>query len=127
LQSTSTAEHCPGGKVLLPLPIWIRGSAIFGGPNQEYRYELSRTWNESLPTILFVMMNPSTASPEFDDPTVAMDRRYAEDWGFGTLLSSVREDAERAEGMLHPLNLGEEFNNVGRDASSTHADSLRVT
>lgn len=86
MQSTSTAAHNPGGKVLLPLPIWVRGAAVFGGVNQEYRYELSRTWDDALPTLLFVMMNPSTASPAFDDPTVAKCRRYAEDWGFGTLL-----------------------------------------
>ena len=86
MPNTSTDAHNPGGKVLLPLPIWVRGAAVFGGANQEYRYELSRTWDDALSTLLFVMMNPSTASPAFDDPTVAKCRRYAEDWGFGTLL-----------------------------------------
>ena len=86
MPNTSTAAHNPDGKVLLPLPIWVRGAAVFGGANQEYRYELSRTWDDALSTLLFVMMNPSTASPAFDDPTVAKCRRYAEDWGFGTLL-----------------------------------------
>jgi hypothetical protein len=86
LQSKSTAEHCPGGKVLLPLPPGVRGDAVLGGTNREYRYELSRTWDDALPTLLFVMMNPSTALPWFDDPTVAKCRRYAIVWGFGTLL-----------------------------------------
>lgn len=70
MQSTSTAAHNPGGKVLLPLPIWIRGAAVLGGQNEEYRYELSRTWDEALPTILFVMMNPSTALLAFDDKSL---------------------------------------------------------
>ncbi|WP_446744280.1 DUF1643 domain-containing protein [Silvibacterium acidisoli] len=78
--------HDPGGKVLLPLPLWVKGSAIFGGMNDEYRYQLKRVWDEALPSVLFVMMNPSTADPMFDDPTVAKCRRYATDWGFGTLL-----------------------------------------
>ena len=86
MSDVSNASHNPGGKVLLPLPLWVRGSAVFGGENKEYRYELSRAWDDSLPAILFILMNPSTADPMFDDPTVAKCRRYAEDWGFGTLL-----------------------------------------
>jgi hypothetical protein len=86
LQSTSTAAHNPGGKVLLPLPPGVRGDVVFGGTNREYRYELTRTWDDALPTLLFVMMNPSTAEAECDDPSVAKCRRYAKGWGFGTLL-----------------------------------------
>jgi len=78
--------HDPGGKTLIQLPLWVKGSAVFGGANQEYRYELIRVWDKMLPIVLFVMMNPSTADPTADDPTVAKCRRYAEDWGFGTLL-----------------------------------------
>jgi hypothetical protein len=79
-------KHDPGGKVLIPLPIWVRGSAVLGGERDEFRYELSRVWNEDLATLLFVMMNPSTAGPDSDDPSVAKCRRYAEGWGFGSLL-----------------------------------------
>lgn len=76
----------PGGKTSIPLPLWVRGSAVFGGPNLIYRYELSRSWNDQLPAMLFVGMNPSTADLSYDDPTIYKVRRYAEDWGFGTLL-----------------------------------------
>lgn len=78
--------HDVGGKVSLPLPIWVRSEAIFGGESQEYRYQLIRKWNDTLPAILWVMMNPSTAREDVDDPTVAKCRRYSELWGYGTML-----------------------------------------
>lgn len=78
--------HNPGGKVVIPLPVWVRGAAVFGGPNKMYRYQLSRVWDESLPILMLVMMNPSVADPLGDDPTVAKGRRYAERWEFGALL-----------------------------------------
>lgn len=57
-----------------------------GGETDEFHYELSRVWNEDLLTLLFVMMNPSTAGPDSDGPSLAECRRYAEGWGFGSLL-----------------------------------------
>jgi len=79
-------NHDPGGKRLLPLPIWVKGSAVFGGDNHQYRYQLKRVWDSTLPTLMFLMMNPSTADPNYDDPSVAKCGRYARDWGYGTLL-----------------------------------------
>jgi hypothetical protein len=63
----------------------MRSTAVFGGVNQEYRYTLSRTWDDSLPTVMFVMMNPSTASVTHNDPSVAKCCRYAAAWGYGSL------------------------------------------
>ena len=78
-------HHSPGGKVRLALPGHVQGSAVFGGLCKEYRYRLRRVWDEALPSVLFIMMNPSTAEPRFDDPTVAKCRRYALAWGYGAL------------------------------------------
>ncbi|MEG9430718.1 DUF1643 domain-containing protein [Terriglobus sp. ADX1] len=78
--------HDPGGKSLFPLPPHVRGSADFDGPNDEYRYRLERVWDQTRPACMFVLMNPSTATPEVDDPTVRNCRLYAERWGFGRLL-----------------------------------------
>jgi hypothetical protein len=80
------SKHDVGGKVLRTLPIWMRPEAVFGGSDGEYRYTLERLWDASLPTVMFLMMNPSTASNDGDDPTVAKCTRYAEKWGFGELL-----------------------------------------
>jgi hypothetical protein len=35
-----------------------------------YRYVLYREWDVQLPTILFIMLNPSTADGDSDDPTI---------------------------------------------------------
>jgi len=77
--------HDPGGKVRLTLSHDVVSWAEFGGENKEYRYALRRVWDKSLGSVLFVMMNPSTADPFVDDPTVAKCQRYARAWGYGTL------------------------------------------
>jgi hypothetical protein len=75
-------QHDPGGKVRILLPQGVLGAATFGGASNEYRYRLSRTWSEG-PRALFILMNPSTADPLVDDPTVAKCRRFAVKWGYG--------------------------------------------
>ncbi|HEY1197231.1 MAG TPA: DUF1643 domain-containing protein [Thermoplasmata archaeon] len=51
-----------------------------------YRYSLWRVWNEKLPKVLFVMLNPSTADEKVLDPTVTRCVGYAKRWGYGGLL-----------------------------------------
>lgn len=36
----------------------------------DYRYTLTRVWDAALPTITFVLLNPSTADAEQLDPTL---------------------------------------------------------
>src|ERR1039457_244411 len=77
-------SHDPGGLVRIPLPNHVKGAALFGGSANEYRYRLSRFWGAE-PRVLFVMMNPSTADPSMDDPTVAKCRRFAVKWGYASM------------------------------------------
>jgi hypothetical protein len=77
--------HDPGGKVRLALSGDVVSWAEFGGRNHEYRYALRRVWDASRGSVLFVMMNPSTADPYVDDPTVAQYQRCARVWGYGTM------------------------------------------
>lgn len=51
----------------------------------KYRYILSRTWDESKRMIVFIGLNPSTATAEMDDPTIRRVKRFAKDWGFGSV------------------------------------------
>ncbi|WP_150202526.1 DUF1643 domain-containing protein [Streptococcus constellatus] len=51
-----------------------------------YRYKLSRTWDSTKPTILFIGLNPSIADENVDDPTITRCINFAKDWGYGTLL-----------------------------------------
>jgi hypothetical protein len=78
--------HDPGGKVRRALKNGVTGTAKFGGANGEYRYRLTRTWDAAKPRALFVLMNPSTADPSFDDPTVAKCCKYARGWGYGGIF-----------------------------------------
>jgi hypothetical protein len=38
--------------------------------NKKHRYELSRHWDLSKSDILFIMLNPSIANEDIDDPTI---------------------------------------------------------
>lgn len=51
-----------------------------------YRYTLSRTWDSTKPTVLFIGLNPSIADENIDDPTITRCINFARDWGYGTLL-----------------------------------------
>ena len=48
----------------------------------EYRYTLTRVWDD-LPTITFVLLNPSTADALVDDPTIRRCMGFAARNGFG--------------------------------------------
>lgn len=50
----------------------------------QYRYVLRRAGelpNPSSSVVLFVMLNPSTADAQFDDPTIRRCRAFARTWG----------------------------------------------
>lgn len=55
--------------------------AIFSD-DRKYRYALWRIWNQSLPFIQFIGLNPSSASEFMDDPTIRRVKRFASDWGY---------------------------------------------
>ena len=48
-----------------------------------YRYTLTRTWDAHGQKVLFVMLNPSTATEIQNDPTVERCERRARALGFG--------------------------------------------
>lgn len=49
----------------------------------KYRYLLTRTWDESNPPAVFIMLNPSTADAEQDDPTIRRCIDFARRWDCG--------------------------------------------
>jgi hypothetical protein len=77
-------KHDPGGKVRLAISPDVKSSAaVFGGPDNCYRYQLRRTWDETKPHAMFIMMNPSIADSKQEDPSVAKCGRFARSWGYG--------------------------------------------
>ena len=47
------------------------------------RYSLSRIWENKLPKVLFIMLNPSIANSKKNDPTIRKIISYSKSWGFG--------------------------------------------
>ena len=62
----------------------MKGDAIFS-KCKRYRFTLYRWWNNNLPQVIFVMLNPSSADAEKDDPTIRKCIGYAKSWGCGSI------------------------------------------
>ncbi|WP_136442971.1 DUF1643 domain-containing protein [Pacificoceanicola onchidii] len=81
---------------------------------ERYRYGLSRTWDETLPSVLFIMLNPSTADELRNDPTIERCQRRAQALGYGSLLianlfawrATKPEDLRKAKDPVGPENDG---------------------
>lgn len=76
-----------------------------------YRYHLWRRWDDSLPTMVWIMLNPSTADAIKDDPTIRKCIGFAKREGCGGI--SVRNvfalrATDPAELLKHPDPFGPE-------------------
>jgi hypothetical protein len=60
-------------------------STAWYSPCETYRYGLRRVWDEGKPEVLFIMLNPSTATELHNDPTIERCQRRALALGFGAL------------------------------------------
>lgn len=61
----------------------IGESACVFSPDRKYRYSLRRIWRPSGPVCLYIMLNPSTADEQWNDPTVHRCQGRAVAAGFG--------------------------------------------
>lgn len=52
---------------------------------KKHRLKLWREWDSNLPKVMFIMLNPSTADHEQDDPTLIRCIDFAKQWGYGGL------------------------------------------
>ncbi len=57
-------------------------SALYS-PCERYRYALTRVWEDEGRKLLFIMLNPSTATEEKNDPTIERCERRAKALGYG--------------------------------------------
>ncbi|MHB8595182.1 MAG: DUF1643 domain-containing protein [Ktedonobacteraceae bacterium] len=92
-----TAHYCNSG-------------AVFDKTNT-YRYALWRAWSLDHPQITFIMLNPSTADAQRNDPTISRCIAFAQCWGFGA-LEVVNLFAYKA---THPSDLLKAANPVGEE------------
>lgn len=51
-----------------------------------YRYSLHRRWDVTKPNAVWIMLNPSTADAEQDDPTIIRCMNFARSWGLGGIV-----------------------------------------
>ena len=51
----------------------------------QFRWTLERAWSDG-PTVCWIMLNPSTADAEVDDPTIRAIVKHSDGWGFGRLV-----------------------------------------
>lgn len=58
--------------------------AVFS-PDKVYRYDLTRHWGTGLACVTWVMLNPSTADHEQDDPTLRRITAFSKAWGYDGL------------------------------------------
>jgi len=68
--------------------LFVRDASAVFDPSGVYRYALWRWWTDDLKDqrfVNFVMLNPSTADGEKDDPTIKKCMSYADAWGFKRL------------------------------------------
>ncbi|WP_373236974.1 DUF1643 domain-containing protein [Cohaesibacter celericrescens] len=78
-----------------------------------YRYALTRIWDNTTPRLLFIMLNPSTATELKNDPTVERCERRARTLEFGAFrvcnLFAFRatdpRDLKKAKDPIGPENL----------------------
>ena len=67
---------------------YLEAGADIRGRRRQYRYALWRIWDRSLPAVMFIGLNPSTADARRDDPTLVRCIGFATDWGYGGVYTA---------------------------------------
>lgn len=100
-----------------------KGAVIVG----DYRYHLWRNWDATLPRVLWVLHNPSTADAEADDQTVRRCAGFSRRWGYGGLeivnLFAFRATDPRKL-RLAPDPIGPENDRYLADAATRAAEII---
>lgn len=52
-------------------------------PDKKHRFVLWRIWDNDLPKVMFIGLNPSTATDIKDDPTIRRLKQFVSAWGYG--------------------------------------------
>lgn len=63
----------------------MRKSAVISNCGK-YRYRLDRKWDDGLCSMPIIMLNPSTADADLDDPTIRRCISFAKREGFGGIV-----------------------------------------
>lgn len=105
----------------------IQNGAVIS-PCNRFRYWLHRRW-DARNLVAFVMLNPSTADAENDDPTIRKCIGFAQRWGYGGIvvvnlyafratspkqlaLASITQDVEGPENHAYAMRAFDEATKV---------------
>lgn len=96
----------------------VAGSAIIDASGQ-YRYLLRRRWAPHGRTVLWIMLNPSTADATENDPTVRRCIGFARTWGYAALaivnlFARRTKDPRHLVGFTAPEAIGPDNDGVIR-------------
>lgn len=123
------SAHDPGGKRAFPLPGGVTGDALFDGPDACYRY--AATYQNGLHRgprrrLMVVGMNPSTATHQQFDPTVAKLWRLAMRMSFSDLLMTnvYAYRATDPKGLRHVDDPAGVYNRTTLDTLGAQADMI---
>src|SRR5438128_11663503 len=84
--------------------------ALIEGP---YRYVLWREWDPGQPRVLWILLNPSTATATEEDPTLRRLIAFSRSWNYGS-LALVNLFSLRA---THPWKLARAVDPITRNTS----------
>jgi hypothetical protein len=85
LTGGKTGPLSTGSQTAALLTVGDAASGILLDRSRRFRYHLWRRWDESKARLCFIMLNPSTADHERNDPTIARCVSFAKDWRCGSL------------------------------------------
>lgn len=92
-QSALTAPASPSTLPAVAAPVVVatadgrheQGPAVFS-EDRRYRYTLTRVWDDMLPALMVIGLNPSTADENVLDPTLRRVRHFAKRDGYGGFI-----------------------------------------
>ena len=96
----------------------VKGGAVITG---NYRYLLWREWDSNRKTVAFIMLNPSHADAEINDPTITRCINFALSWNYGR-LEVVNLFAYRTS---KPSLLKQAAEPIGRDNERYIVDTVK--
>lgn len=106
-------------------PTQVRRGAVISDCNS-YRYRLTRHWGLG-PALAFVMLNPSTADADIDDPTIRRCMGFARRQGCGGIivanlfaLRSTDPSALKCRAFAFGAGNYDALTTVARDAAESH-------
>ena len=95
------------------MELFNQNGAIFS-EDRKYRFVLWRIWNDELPKVMFIGLNPSTANEDKNDPTIRRIISLSRNLGFGgvymlNLFTFVTPHPEELKKCENPLKLADYY------------------